>query len=858
MFQVKYLVIWASLMLLSCEIAPAATYVVVNTADSGNGSLRQAIINANANTPPNTISFQITGSQPFTISPLSTFPTLSQPVVIDGTTQPGYAGSPVVQINAAGITAGSDCFTLSGGSSTIMGLAIYHSQRDAIRISGASSNLVAGCYLGTDYTGTNNLGNNEAGVYIYRSSFNVIGGTNVANRNVISGNLHGVEIDDGPIPRLGAGNLIQGNYIGTTYTGTNALGNTNNGVYILSSVSNYVGGAVSGAPNLLSGNLFSGVYLSGAATSNNVVVGNYIGTDITGTNALGNKLDGVTIYGASGNQIGGTNAAGRNLLSGNGSRGVLIINGGTTNAGNNVVRDNYVGTDVSGRLAVPNQTNGVVISGVYGNFIGGTNHTLGNLISGNHQNGVVIYQPGASNNMVQGNWIGTDATGTNALPNTYSGITISAVSGNTVGGTNTGAGNLLSGNLQSGVYLQTTNFGGNVVQGNFIGTDVSGRLSVSNLIAGVYVESSGNLIGGTLAAARNVISGNFTNGVLLAGTSASNNLVQGNYIGTDVNGTNALPNGTSGFYAGVLVSGASANTIGGIGAGNLISGNAGVGLVLIAAATANVIQGNYVGSDVTGTKALANVNGGIYLYTSSTNYIGGTNAGAGNLISANSDDGIYVAAGNANVIQGNYIGTKADGVSALGNLHHNVEFQTNASYNLVGGTVPGADNRIAYAVTAQYSGVRIRSGCVGNQILHNSIFSNGGGSPQGLGITVGNLGVNTSGLPVLTNAITGHGTLVRGSLASTPSTTFLLQIYANIVTNASGYGEGLEWLAATNLTTDATGNTRFSLLLATNVPAGEYLSATVTDSSSKENLRRSSWCAVVRVPQILCASEGWK
>ena len=831
MFQGEKLVFGVCLLFLCGELSPAATYVVVNTADSGTGSFRQAIINANANPPPNTISFQITGSPPFTISPLSTLPTLTQPVTIDGTTQTGYAGTPLVQINAAGISASSDCLTLSGGSSSVLGLAIYRSPRDAIRISGSSSNTVAGCYLGTDVTGTNNLGNVEAGVYIYRSSFNVIGGTNAAARNVISGNVHGVEIDDGPTPHIGAGNLIEGNYIGTTYTGTNALGNTNNGVYILASVSNFVGSASVGAQNLISGNLYSGVYLYGAGNSNNVVAGNLIGTDITGTKALGNKLDGITIYGASGNQIGGTNAAGRNILSGNANRGVLIISAGLTNAANNVVQDNYIGTDITGRLAVPNQTNGVIISGVYGNVIGGTNRTLGNLISGNFQNGVTIYQPGASNNIVLGNYIGTDVTGTNALPNTYSGITISAVSGNTVGGTNTGAGNLISGNLQNGVYLQTTNFGGNVVQGNLIGTDGSGRLSVSNLIAGVYIESSGNLIGGALAAARNVISGNFTNGVLLAGVGASNNIIQGNYIGTDLNGTNALPNGASGFYAGVLVSGASANTIGGAGAGNLISGNTGAGIVLIANANLNTIQGNYVGPDVTGTKAITN-NGGIYLYTSSTNFIGGTNAGAGNLVSASSDDGIYVAAGNGNVIQGNFIGTKADGVSALGNLHHNIEFQTNASYNLVGGTVPGADNRIAYVVTAQYSGVRIRSGCVGNQILHNSIFSNGGGSPMSLGITVGNAGVTTNGLPVFTNAITGNGTLVRGSLFSTPSTTFMLQLYANTVTNASGYGEGLEWLATTNITTDATGNTRFSVLLATNVPAGQYLSATVTDSTN--------------------------
>ena len=834
MYQGIKFILGAAILFASIAGGKTANYVVINTNDSGDGSLRQAIINADSNNPPNTISFQIPGSGPFTISPQSTFPPLNQPVIVDGTTQPGYGNSPLIQINAAGISSSSDVLTLSGGGSTITGLSIFHSKRDAIRISGLGTNIITGCYLGVDASGTNSPGNVEAGVYIYRSSYNVIGGTNTLARNVLSGNMQGIEIDDGPAPQSGAGNVIQGNYIGTTYLGTTPLGNTNNGIFIISSPANQIGGASSGAKNLISGNFFSGIYLSGISTSNNVISGNFIGTDITGAINLSNKLDGITILGASGNRIGGTNSLGRNILSGNGSRGILIINSGSTNAGNNVIQGNFIGTDVTGRLALPNQTNGIILSGVFGNLIGGTNSNLGNVISGNVFNGITIYQPGASNNLIWGNYIGTDATGTNALPNTYSGITISGVTGNTVGGTNTGAGNLISGNLANGVYLQTAGPGGNFVQGNLIGSDITGRLSVSNNLAGIWIESSGNWIGGSTAAARNLISGNGQDGIYLTGAGASNNIIQANYIGTDIRGTNALPNGGGGGYSGIYLTAASANTIGGTipGMGNVISGNGDIGISLNAAASANIIQGNYIGADATGTRALANGNGGVYLYNSPTNTIGGTNAGAGNLISGNNADGIYVSAASGMIIQGNYIGTKIDGATALGNLWHNVEFDNNANNNLVGGTVPTADNRIAFTRTAQYDGVRVRSGCVGNQVLRNSFFSNGGGSPQGLGITVGNVGVTTNGLPVFTNAITGKGTVVRGSLLSTPNTTFLLQIYANVATNLSGYGEGLVCLGSTNITTDATGKTTFATVLATNVPAGEYISGTVTDSTN--------------------------
>jgi hypothetical protein len=834
--------------------AMGTTYTVINTNDSGAGSLRQAIINANGNSGLNTISFQIPGSGPFTINPQSTYPPITQPVAIDGTTQPGYSNTPLIQINGAGIGANGDGFLIQGGGSTIRGLAIYRCKRDGIRISGLGTNTIQACYLGTDATGTNVLGNLEAGVYIYRSYSNLIGGSLAQQRNVISGNAHGVFINDGSPPAVGADNVIQGNYIGTTASGTRSLGNTNNGVYLAAAPGNLIGGATPGSGNVISGNYLSGVYISGSSAVSNVVAGNLIGTDATGTLIISNGLDGITLYGASSNWIGGGVSEARNLISGNTARGILIINAGTTNASGNLVQGNFIGTDINGLAARPNRTNGIVISGASGNFIGGPGAAM-NLISGNLQSGIFINQSGASNNYLQGNHIGVDYTGTNALPNTYSGITLSGVSGTLVGGTNSGSGNIISGNLQNGIYLQTSSSGTNLVQGNYIGTDVTGRMAISNQLSGVWIESAGNLIGGPTASARNLISGNGNTGVYLSGSGASNNVVQGNYIGTDITGTAALANGKNGLYSGIYASGAPRNLIGGSqpGSGNLISGNGDKGISLNGSGSiGNVIQGNYIGSDQGGAQALPNSNGGIYLYNASSNTIGGTNGSAGNLISGNDADGIYVAAATNVVIQGNFIGTQSDGVSALGNLWHNIEFLTNSSYCLVGGNVPAANNRIAFARTAQYDGVRIRPGSVGNRIFRNSFFSNGAGSVDGLGICVGPVGVNPIGLPVLTTAIadTSGSVIAKGNLTNTPNTTFQLQLYANTATNASGYGEGLLWLGSTNITTDAAGHATFNLLLKANVIAGQYLSATVTDNTNNT----SEFAANIQLqPPPLCS-----
>ena len=202
----------------------AATYTVTSVSDSGAGSLRQAIINANANTGLDTILFSV-GTGAITINLASALPAITDPVLIDGTSQPGYAGKPLVEINGASIAAGTDGITISSGGTTLRDLAVNRCARDAIRILGPNgTNVIQGNFLGTDPTGTIARANGEGGILINGSPGNLIGGVASSNRNLISGgNQNGVYL-------LGAGaasNSVQGNYIGTDITGGKRLGNVN-------------------------------------------------------------------------------------------------------------------------------------------------------------------------------------------------------------------------------------------------------------------------------------------------------------------------------------------------------------------------------------------------------------------------------------------------------------------------------------------------------------------------------------------------------------------------------------------------------------------------------------------------------
>ncbi len=270
--------------LASAELWQPSPLVVTTTADTvandGQTSLREAILYANTLSGSKTIVFNIPTSDPnyspvtgvYTIAPTSALPVITEPVVIDGTTQAGFdpgARRPVIELNGsnAGVAVGLNIFA---GNSTVRGLVVNRFSDVGIFLQAGGSNHIEGNFIGTDATGSLALGNALSGVEISSgSASNVIGGTTVASRNIISGNRQGVQIFGG------SNNIVEGNYIGVDASGTAPIANTNWGVDIeLNGSGNVIGGTGAGAGNVIAFNGSTGVRV--ASGVGNTVRGNSI------------------------------------------------------------------------------------------------------------------------------------------------------------------------------------------------------------------------------------------------------------------------------------------------------------------------------------------------------------------------------------------------------------------------------------------------------------------------------------------------------------------------------------------------------------------------------------------------------
>jgi hypothetical protein len=728
-----------------------------------------------------------------------------------GTNALGTAALP----NQYGVVMGSGNNTLGG---TAAGARNVISGNTYLGVNAGTASVVQGNFIGTDFTGTAKVPN---GLGVMCDGGSTIGGTTPGAGNLISGNgSDGINI-------FGTGDLIQGNLIGTNAAATAALGNANDGIFTKYGATATIGGSARGAGNVISGNAQNGIEIYGYGAGNSgggfVVLGNSIGTNAAGTAALGNGGAGVLIRGYTyTNTIGGTAAGAGNLISGNLGPGLLLD--GTNPDGNPTaltqVLGNLIGTDVNGSAAVPNAGGGVVLKDIAaGNTIGGTVAGARNVISGNGTGGVRLQGSKVTFNSVVGNYIGTNAAGTAVLGNgTGDGVMIDGAASNTIGGTAAGAGNLISGNANDGVEM-TNGAAMNLVQGNLIGTDAAGTHALANGTGVDIFASPNNTVGGTVAGARNLISGNAGSGVVVQGPAASGNLIQGNYIGTNATGAAALGNVLNGV---ILL--APNNKVGGTAsrAGNLISGNSRGVVIGTADGTGNLVQGNFIGTDATGNSALANFGPGIRIDTADNNTIGGAALGAGNLISGNGAEGIDVPTGTGNVIQGNRIGGAAGG-SPLGNAADGVAVG-NAPNTLVGGTTAGAGNTIAFNGGA---GVLVAES-QGAGILSNAIFTN-----KGPGIDLSPSGNNLENAPVLSAALrlSSHA-VVSGTLSSLPKTTFRLEFFANVAADPSGFVEGQSYVGTTMVTTDAGGTATFSVTEPATVSLGQLLTATATDPNS--------------------------
>ena len=467
--------------------------LVSTTADSGAGSLRQAILDVNAAQPgpqPLSILFNISGAGVQTISPTTPLQALTQPTILDATTQPGYTGTPLIELNGTNAGTPATGLHIMAGNSTVRGLVIDSFNGDGILIDTNGGDVIQGNYVGTNPAGTQAAPNTGNGIQIIAVSNNTVGGAASAMGNIISGNGgEGVRIDG----TLATGNVVRGNYIGTDVTGSKGVGNTASGVYIRRAPSNSVIG------NVISGNTgFAGITICGNTgfcgggdvplvdeTSNasaNVVQGNLVGTNSAATAALSNSGAGVSIDGAPNNVVGGTTAGTPNTISFNRTNDVQIFSTGANQ--NNIQGNTIQGTgafnDVGISVGIP-AANGAV-----------TGNTLtGNLISGHAGLGIDLTPPGVNSNTAGG-------------ANNYPVIMSAQVASGTINGTLNGPANAMftieffsstgcnaSGNGEGAVFLGSTS----------VTLDGTGNLvfafKVAGLVAGNTITATSTDASGT-------------------------------------------------------------------------------------------------------------------------------------------------------------------------------------------------------------------------------------------------------------------------------------------------------------------------------------------------------------------------
>lgn len=728
-----------------------AVYTVLNALDAGDDSLRWAIEQANANPGADEIHFNIGGGGAHTISLDSPLPAIVETVTLDGATQPGYAGAPLIQIDGgAGPVPGAPGLLLhSHEGSTVRGLVVSHFEEYGIFILLGGSHAIEGNYIGTDLTGTVAAGN-LGGIGIFSSSNNRIGsdgdGVHDANeRNVIAAST------------------------GDSFSGR--------------------------------GISFSTWGAGDPVSANNVVAGNYIGTDVTGTIALGNH---VGIAGGGAGTIIGTDGTGdsvakRNLISGNRASGIEGGFGMT-------IAGNYIGTDASGQVALGNGSEsggpGIALNfGSSNNIVGSNGDGVGdefegNLISGNNGEGVLI-QGDAVHNVVAGNLIGLAADG----------VTEIASGGN------------------AGVFLQGAG------AGNRIGTNSDG----------VADELE-----------RNVIAAGFTS-IRIDGGNGGNRIA-GNYINTTNHGNQLSGSGRGG----ILILGSADNVIGTNGDGvrdaverNVVASGGGWAIqIALSESTGNVVAGNYVGVAASGTTGLGAAAGVLITSGASDNRVGTDGNGVAdeaerNVISGHAFAGVALTGGaHHNIVAGNSLGTDAVGSLPIPNLDA-IHIGGGAFSNLIGGESPASANRIS---SNSQNGVSVEDfglvGTAGNSILGNSIYSNGNlgidlnadpfspGEPDLNDALDADEGANDlQNFPALASASSlGASVTIAGALHSTPNAAFRVEFFANSALHSSSYGEGETYLGFASVATDGSGNGHFNVTLPASVPVGAFVTATATNA----------------------------
>ena len=586
--------------------------LVTNTDDSGSGSLRNAIMDANANTGKDYIQFDIPGAGVHTILPETALPAITDPLVINGLTQPGASQntSPagtgfntVLLIEIEGNSAGDlvNGLTINSDGCEISGLIINRFENQGVVVYG-DNNSIYECFIGTNASGGINRPNRNHGISLSNgASGNVIG-----PGNLISGNFYGVYITGTST----SGNSVVGNFLGTTATGLDTITNRNTDIRINDSPGNIIGGTEPGSRNV-----FSSLEILNPGAVNNTVSGNYIGVRASGDTPLiqANQLPGINIQGASNNTIGPGNVIGAQF------RGIMIGPGFGEPEGTfgNKVIGNLIGTNADGSAAIQN-TYGIEIYAGENNTIGGIAESDRNIISGSRTAGIIL-NDGATHNQILGNYFGTDISGKLAVPNMNQGITVlEGATENLIGTGINGRGNLFAFNDDQAIALRGDN---NHVLGNVIYENA----------AGISIDSDNNTIGGMDIAERNIIWGNDILAILVA-SDGNHNLIEGNILGTDAEGREDKTDAE----VGISILG-SDNVI----KSNLISGFSENALQIIRPSgdspitQRNRIEENTIGLSLSGENFIPNGNG-ISIRSSTDNLI------LRNEISGNTGNGIVI------------------------------------------------------------------------------------------------------------------------------------------------------------------------------------------------------------------------
>lgn len=560
-------------------------------------------------------------------------------------------------------------------------------------------------------------------------------------------------------------------------------------------------------------------------------------------------------------QITGTNDQPANIFTGSQTdncvfRG-LVINGVGGNyymnpqGRNNIFEGNRVGTNADGTAAAGspvNNTGGIAAQGA--NLVGGTAPAARNIISTGTGLGVAAYGPFNGNPLlVQGNFIGTDITGTVALGNFGSGVSIQGEN-LTIGGTTAGAGNVISGTTGDAIFgasgIRGTGGDGGVlaklIQGNRIGTNAAGTAALPNARFGID-GSTGvpfDTIGGVNPAARNIISGNGIHGIETGTTGASSltPLIAGNFVGTNAAGSGAIPNGGFGIFFG--------GSIAALLTSNVVSGNTGGGILYCSntVGSSDTIAQNLIGTDAGGNNPLGN--GGVGLSTSCGGAVGNGRI-IGNTIAANGSHGILIDGGYNLDLQDNFIGTNVNGSLNLGNGGDGIRFVTAFSQNDVtfNRITRNAGNGVNLATSDIFS--------VENFVAHNRIWDN-----NGLGIDLGGDGVTPNdacdpengtnhlqNYPVIASAIRrGNNIRVTGTFNSAVGPDYRLRFYGNETADPSGFGEGERSLGEINVAVPVGCQMNFTATVPIIPSSARCVSATATDTDG--NTSEFSRCVRIR------------